>query len=159
MLHTAKSSDVHYDLKYELNYNWTTAPWYWDPAICSFAAVYTDAHNKHFYMHNNLYYSINFSSMEPYSYDIEIQSIYPLQQLITTCSSFLLLILNLAVVHGNCSNTLTSTLIQNQLILLEKLVNVLDNVSKYRCCKSLFILFIIFARFFNKVKSFVFTLN
>lgn len=57
-------------------------------------------------------------------------------QLITTCSSFLLLILNLAVVHGNCSNTLTSTLVQNQLILLEKLVNVLDNVSKYRCCST-----------------------
>eukprot|EP00105_Crassostrea_gigas_P020528 XP_011439323.1 PREDICTED: complement C1q-like protein 4 [Crassostrea gigas] len=56
--------------------------------------------------------------------------------IITTCSSFLLLILNLAVVHGNCSNTLTTTLIQNQLILLEKLVNVLDNVSKYRCCST-----------------------
>lgn len=86
--------------------------------------------------------------MEPYSYDIEIQSFYPLQQLITTCSSFLLLILNLAVVHGNCSNTLTSTLIQNQLILLEELVNVLDNVSKYRCCKSFFILFIFFFKIF-----------
>uniref|UniRef100_A0A8W8KMK6 C1q domain-containing protein n=1 Tax=Magallana gigas TaxID=29159 RepID=A0A8W8KMK6_MAGGI len=48
-------------------------------------------------------------------------------QLVTI--SFFLWVLSLSIVRGNCNNTLTASLIQNQLRLLEKLINLLD-VSK-----------------------------
>lgn len=48
-------------------------------------------------------------------------------QLVTI--SFYLWVLSLSIVRGNCNNTLTTSLIQNQPRLLEKLINLLD-VSK-----------------------------
>uniref|UniRef100_A0A8W8KJ80 C1q domain-containing protein n=1 Tax=Magallana gigas TaxID=29159 RepID=A0A8W8KJ80_MAGGI len=53
-------------------------------------------------------------------------------QLIATCS-FIWLLLDLLVVLGNSNNALTTSLIRNQLSLLEKPNTKLDNVSKCRC--------------------------
>lgn len=55
--------------------------------------------------------------------------------------------LDLLVVLGNSNNALTTSLIRNQLSLLEKSNNKLDNVSKCGYRKSLFFLFYSYSGF------------
>lgn len=61
---------------------------------------------------------------------LKLQRYISFQWFITTCS-LVWLLAALSVVHGDCNNALSTSLIRNQLSSLEKAISMLNNVSKY----------------------------